>query len=66
MTSFGLGNQRAIEPTWTPDGERIVFTLVDGFGGGQIPAIALVDADGGNVSRLGFAAGTAGRLRPTP
>jgi Tol biopolymer transport system component len=66
VTSFGLGNQRAIEPTWTPDGQRIVFTLVDGFGGGQIPAIALVNADGGNVSRLGFAAGTAGRLRPTP
>jgi len=66
VTSFGLGNQRAIEPTWTPDGSGLVFTLVDGFGAGQIPAVALVDADGGNVSRLGFAAGTVGRLRPTP
>ena len=66
VTSFGLGTQRAIEPTWTPDGQQIVFTLIDGFGGGQIPAIALVDADGSNVTRLGFAAGTAGRLRPTP
>lgn len=66
VTSFGLGTQRAIEPSWTPDGSQIVFTLVDGFGGGQIPAIAFVDADGSNVSRLGFAAGTVGRLRPTP
>ncbi|HEX6867521.1 MAG TPA: hypothetical protein VF119_01890 [Candidatus Limnocylindrales bacterium] len=66
ITDLGLGDLRAIEPTWTPDGRRIVFTQVDGFGGGQIAAIALMDADGGNVSRLGFAAGSAGRMRPTP
>ena len=65
VTNLGLGSQRAIEPTWTPDGSRLVFTLVDGFGGGQIPAVALMDADGSNVQRLGFASGTAGRLRPT-
>lgn len=66
VTRLGLGDLRAIEPTWTPDGTRIVFTQVDGFGGSQIPAIAQMDADGSNAARLGFADGTGGRLRPTP
>lgn len=66
LSNLGLGQQRAIEPTWTPDGRRLVFTLVDGFGAGQVPLIAFMDADGTNVSRLGFADGTAGRLRPVP
>ena len=66
LTNFGLGNLRAIEPSWTPDGTRIVFTQVDGFGVGQLPAIALMDADGSNVTRLGFATGTVPRMRPTP
>jgi Tol biopolymer transport system component len=66
VTNLGLGSERAIEPTWTSDGSGFVFTLVDGFGSGQIPAVALMDADGSNMQRLGFASGTAGRLRPTP
>ena len=66
LTNLGLGNLRAIEPSWTPDGTQIVFTQVDGFGVGQLPAIALMDADGSNVTRLGFATGTVPRMRPTP
>lgn len=66
LTNLRLGAERAIQPTWTADGRRIVFTLIDGFGSGQIPLVALMDADGRNVSRLGFGDGTAGRLRPVP
>lgn len=66
LTSFGLGIERGIQPSWTPDGTQVVFTVVDGFGGAQIPAVALMDGDGGNITRLGFGTGTAGRLRPTP
>ena len=28
LTSFGRAEQRATQPTWTPDGSRIIFTLV--------------------------------------
>ena len=28
LTSFGKGEQRATQPTWTSDGSRIIFTLV--------------------------------------
>ena len=64
LTNLGLGDLRAIQPSWTPDGKEIVFTQVDGFGGAQIPAIARMGADGTNVTRLGFGAGTAPRMRP--
>lgn len=66
LTDLGLGDRRAIQPTWIPDGSGIAFTQVDGFGTAQISAIALMDADGSGVTRLGFAGGTAPRLRPTP
>lgn len=28
ITTFGKADQRATQPTWTPDGSRIIFTLV--------------------------------------
>ena len=37
LTDLGLGDVRAIQPSWTPDGAGIVFTQVDGFGGGRDP-----------------------------
>ena len=66
VTDFGLGERRALLPSWTPDGTRIVFTLVDGFGGEQLPVIAFIDDDGTGLTRLGFGTGSGGRLRPTP
>ncbi len=29
LTTFGKAEQRATQPTWTPDGSRIIFTLVE-------------------------------------
>ena len=41
--------QVGINPDWSPDGKRVVFTLVDSARHGQI---AIVDADGGTVRVL--------------
>ena len=40
--------QRVESPTWSPDGERIAFTI---FVGG-VPQPYVMDADGGNIVRL--------------
>jgi Tol biopolymer transport system component len=64
ITSFGAGDERATQPSWTPDG-RIIFTLVSGAGDGlQEPAF--VNADGsGLVVVEGLENLVYPRLRPT-
>jgi Tol biopolymer transport system component len=67
ITHFGEHDARAIEPTWTPDGSRIIFVHItpdanDPWGARRI---AFVDADGSNLNVLEWF-GTHPRLRPTP
>ncbi len=69
LTSFGRADTRATQPTWTPDGQRIIFTSIarSGYHNAQV---GFVDADGGNLTHgLGGSAPvyvTHPRLRPTP
>jgi Tol biopolymer transport system component len=64
LTSFARAEQRATQPTWTPDGLRIIFTLVGQDAGFDNPRhAAFIDANGSNVVDLGVAA-THPRLRP--
>jgi hypothetical protein len=64
LTTFGRADQRAAHPTWTPDGTRILFTLV-----GHSPAFdnprqaAFIDEHGRGLEILAPAA-THPRLRP--
>ena len=65
ITHFGENDARAIEPTWTPDGKRIIFVHIarsasDPWGERKI---AFVDADGSNLTVLKWF-GTHPRLRP--
>lgn len=67
VTQFGENAIRAVEPTWTPDGKRVIFVHItrnpnDPWGDRRI---ALVDADGSNLNVLDWF-GTHPRLRPTP
>ena len=67
VTHFGENDTRAAEPTWTPDGKRIIFMHIapdpnDPWG---VRRIALVDADGSNLNVPGWF-GQHPRLRPTP
>jgi Tol biopolymer transport system component len=72
---YGENDTRASQPTWTPDGKRIIFMHI-----ARNPSnpwgerhIALIDADGSNLTFLPVR-GTAGdywygahaRMRPTP
>jgi Tol biopolymer transport system component len=72
ITSFGPGEDRAVQPSWTPDGTRVIFAWATGVTGGMdYPAtVGLVDADGGDLTRGLPAADpihvTHPRLRPTP
>jgi Tol biopolymer transport system component len=64
LTSFGRAEQRATQPTWTPDGLRIIFTLVGQDAGFDNPRhAAFLDADGSNLVDTGITA-THPRLRP--
>ena len=67
VTHFGENDTRAIEPTWTPDGTRIIFVHItrDPNDPGGDRRIAFVDADGSNLSVIQWF-GTHPRLRPTP
>ena len=47
ITHFARGEKRATQPRWTPDGERIVFTLVQGDGSTR--QMATVDARGDDL-----------------
>jgi Tol biopolymer transport system component len=65
VTHFGENDARAVEPTWTPDGKRIIFVHIshdtnDPWG---VRRIAFVDADGSNLGVLEWF-GTHPRLRP--
>ena len=63
LTTFGRAQQRATQPTWTPDGSRITFTLVGQQGGMDNPRhAAFIDANGSNIVDVGVAA-THPRLR---
>jgi Tol biopolymer transport system component len=65
LTSFGRAGQRATQPTWTPDGSRIIFALVSNHAGVEdYPRhAAFIEADGSNIVDLGVLA-THPRLRP--
>ena len=64
LTTFGEAEQRATQPTWTPDGSRIIFTLVGQEAGFDNPRhAAFIEADGSNLVDTGVAA-THPRLRP--
>ena len=63
LTTFGKAEQRATQPTWTPDGSRIIFTLVGQQAGMDNPRhAAFIDADGSNIVDIGVDA-THPRLR---
>ena len=64
LTNFGPGEQRATQPTWTPDGEHIIFTLVEHAPGFDQPRrAAFIDANGEGLHFLDPSA-THPRLRP--
>lgn len=67
LTEFGAGETRAVQPTWTPDGVRIIFTAVEGTGFGD-PTMAIIERDGTRLQSAtssGPIFGTHPRLRPT-
>jgi Tol biopolymer transport system component len=78
VTRFGENDTRATQPTWTPDGQRIVFTDIE-----RDPSdpyrrlVALIDADGSDLTLIQIPAaqvdehgdkwfGTHARMRPSP
>ncbi|MFL5671590.1 MAG: TolB family protein [Chloroflexota bacterium] len=64
LTTFGRAEQRATQPTWTPDGSRIIFTLVGQEAGSDNPRhAAFIEATGTNLVDIGVVA-THPRLRP--
>jgi Tol biopolymer transport system component len=65
LTTFGKAEQRATQPTWTPDGSGIIFTLVGQQAGMDNPrqAAFLQDTGGGQIDNSGVVA-THPRLRP--
>ena len=68
VTHFGENDTRATQPTWTPDGTRILFTDIlrnaSNPWGNRFPAF--IDPDGSNLTVLSGHEGTHPRLRPTP
>jgi Tol biopolymer transport system component len=68
VTRFGENDTRATQPTWTPDGKRIIFTDIgrnaaDPMGDRHT---AFIDPDGANLTVLDGPFATHPRLRPTP
>ena len=64
LTKFGKAEQRATQPTWTPDGSRIIFALVGQQAGMDNPRhAAFIEANGSDIVDIGVNA-THPRLRP--
>ena len=63
LTHEAPGALRAGEPTFTPDGTRITFTILDDLTGDR--QIAFLNADG-TVTQILDGLGLEARLRPTP
>jgi Tol biopolymer transport system component len=64
LTTFGKAEQRATQPTWTPDGSRIIFTLVGQQADFDNPRhAAFIEGNGSNLVEIGVVA-THPRLRP--
>jgi Tol biopolymer transport system component len=71
LTHFGDHGARATQPTWTPDGKRIIFSHITydpngQFGGWGLRHIAFVDADGTDLTVLDGQFATHPRLQPGP
>jgi Tol biopolymer transport system component len=66
LTKFGMAEQRATQPTWTPDGSRIIFTLVGQRADMDNPRqAAFIERGGSDIVKFDVAA-THPRLRPGP
>lgn len=66
LTKFGVGETRAVQPTWTPEGDGIIFTAVEGTGDGH-PTMAIIQRDGSGLQSAtssGPMFGSHPRLRP--
>ena len=65
---FGHADPRAVQPTWTPDGTRIIFTKVIGTGFGSPTMMTILPDGTGMLSATasGEIFGTHPRLRPLP
>jgi Tol biopolymer transport system component len=66
ITHFAKGQTRATQPTFTPDGSRIIFTAVEGddFGNPTMAEIALDGSGLTSATSSGPLFGTHPRLRP--
>lgn len=65
VTDFDGVQEHAIQPTFTPDGQAIVFTYVTGeFGVDDAPTAAVIGLDGTGQTTIGTGTMTHVRLRP--
>jgi Tol biopolymer transport system component len=64
LTHFEQGRQRATQPRWTPDGTRILFTLVEGDGHYDHRRMATVSPDGDDL-RWATSSGPQSGTHPT-
>ena len=66
LTTYGRAGERAVHPTFTPDGERVIFVHVRRDSThGRWPDAAFIDADGTELRVLSGPSPWHPRLRPT-